>query len=100
MKVVIDIKIKKIPKGNFRKYTKEQMVNTLLQDHPLLLDEVFDKSYFIEDVNEAADFLADAFIEEALDIDTLESDEERKKRIPPDPADDNISLWDKLSEEM
>lgn len=100
MKSVIDIRIKRMTEGTFRKFTKEEMVEILIRDHPELINEVFDKSYFIDDLREAANFLTDAFIDESLDITTLESDAERKKRLPPEPEDDNQSLWDKISENI
>jgi hypothetical protein len=100
MTEVIDIVIKKIPEGVFRKYTKEQMAVTLLLKHPELVEEVFQKSYFLDDDKEAANFLADCFIDEVLDIDTLESDEERKKRVPPPRSETDRGLWDMISEKV
>lgn len=96
----IIIKLKRIPEGVFRKYTKEEMVLRLLQKHPELVKEVFDKSYFIDDEKEAAEFLVNCFINNSLDIDTLESDEERKKHQPEDINDTNKSLWDRISEKI
>ncbi len=98
MTETIDIRIKRIPEGTFRKYTREVMSEHLLKNHPLLVEEVFDKSYFIDDLEDAAGFLADCFIDECLDLDTLETDAERTKRIPKPVS--NGDLWDKISEEI
>ncbi len=96
---VIDIKIKKLVEGQMRKYTKKDMEVRLMTEHPELVREVFMKSYLIENEADAADCLAKIFIDECLDIDTLESDAVRKERCKdePPPMDD---LWDRISEKV
>lgn len=96
---VIDIKIKKLPEGQMRTYTQKDMEVRLLTQHPELVQEVYMKSYLIESENDAASTLAKIFIDECLDIDTLESDAVRRERCKdePPPLDD---LWDRISEKV
>lgn len=96
---VIDIKIKKMPEGQMRQYTQKDMEVRLLTKHPALVQEVYMKSYLIDNEEDAATTLAKIFIDECLDIDTLESDDARKERIkdvPPEVDD----LWDRISEKV
>jgi hypothetical protein len=96
---VIDIKIKKITDGQLRKYTQKDMEVRLRTNHPVLVQEVYMKSYLIENEDDAAQTLVKIFIDECLDIDTLESDEARKDRIKGVPVvvDD---FWDRISEKV
>ena len=96
---VIDIKIKKLTEGQLRKYTKKDMEVRLMTNHPELVQTVYAKSYLIESEEAAATCLADIFIDECLDIDTLESDVARRERCKdePPPLDD---LWDRISEKV
>jgi hypothetical protein len=96
---IIDIKIKKMPEGQMRKYTVKDMEVRLLTNHTELVQEVYMKSYLIDDKTSAAQCLAKIFIDECLDIDTLESDALRKERQKNDipPLDD---LWDRISEKV
>ena len=95
----IEVLVKKIPTGTMRKYTKTEMENIFLSKHPELLQEVVGKSYSINSVSQAASVFVSVFIDECLDIDTLESDEDRRKRIKESPTivDD---LWDLISEKV
>ena len=97
---IIDIKIKKMAEGRMRSYTKQDMEVLLMTKHPELVQEVFMKSYLIDNEVDAAECLAKIFIEECLDIDTLESDADRKKRgaSRQDPPLDD--LWDRISEKV
>ena len=94
----VDIVIRRIPEGCIRKYTKKDMETILLTQHPELIREVLIKSYLIDDEKSAARCLADVFIQECLDIDTLESDESRKSRQKELPPVDD--LWDLISEKV
>ncbi len=96
---VIDIKIKKMVEGQLRTHTQKDMEVKLLTQHPELIQEVYMKSYLIENEDEAAKTLAKIFIDECLDIETLESDAVRKERCKdePPPMDD---LWDRISEKV